>query len=254
MSLAAIVRALVDAGATPQMILAAVEAGEAAQAGALAARRAQDAERQRRRRARHVTSRDVTATQRDALPSQESPPRPPKETQPSHTPSPPKGGSVPIRQADFDRFWAAYPRKVGRGAARKAFARAVRLIGEPEPLAAMLAALQRVRPSWRDPEFIPHPATWLNEERWSDGDAVAAAAPAPPWPGPAAFRIAALQAMGEDYVRSWLDPCGWRNGPDRHVLARTGLAADRLRRDLPGLLASHQMTVRHERPQGALRQ
>lgn len=65
MSITAIVEALVVAGATPEMILAAVRAAEQSQADALAARRANDAERARRYRERHVTSRDVTVTQRD---------------------------------------------------------------------------------------------------------------------------------------------------------------------------------------------
>lgn len=50
MSIAAVVRALVAAGATPEMILAAVEAAEQSSMDALAARRASDAERQRRYR------------------------------------------------------------------------------------------------------------------------------------------------------------------------------------------------------------
>lgn len=65
MSIAAIVRALVAAGATPEMILAAVEAAEGSQQDALAARRANDAKRAREYRERHVTSRDVTVTERD---------------------------------------------------------------------------------------------------------------------------------------------------------------------------------------------
>ena len=60
MSIAAIVRALVAAGATPEMILAAVEAAEGSQQDALAARRANDAKRAREYRERHVASRDVT--------------------------------------------------------------------------------------------------------------------------------------------------------------------------------------------------
>lgn len=74
MSLSAVVRALVGSGATPDMILAVVEAHEAARDDALSLRRASDAERQRKareRRSNNVTSRDVTVTERDgsSLPS-----------------------------------------------------------------------------------------------------------------------------------------------------------------------------------------
>lgn len=69
---------------------------------------------------------------------------------------------------DFDRFWQAYPRRVGKGDARRAFGKA---IGKTS-LAVILKALewQRHQPGWMKDggEFIPHPSTWLNQERWDD--------------------------------------------------------------------------------------
>lgn len=69
----------------------------------------------------------------------------------------------------FDEFWSAYPRKVGKDAAAKAFAK--RRVGVGL-LAQMLAAIsvQKTGDQWqRDGgQFIPHPATWLNEGRWQD--------------------------------------------------------------------------------------
>lgn len=68
----------------------------------------------------------------------------------------------------FKQFWGAYPRKVGKGAARKAFTRAQSLTTLDTILTAL--AWQRTQPQWiKDGgEFIPHPATWLNQERWDD--------------------------------------------------------------------------------------
>lgn len=169
MSLTATVRALVLTGATPEMILAVVEAHEACASDALAARRASDAERQRekRERDRHVTSRDVTVTVDEAVttpaPPSSLPPRPPIPT----TPTPPDI-TTRASASDFDRFWAAYPRKEAKATARKAFARAVVKIGGPDPPAILLGALERAKASWVDAQFIPHPATWLNGERWDD--------------------------------------------------------------------------------------
>ena len=54
----AILRAMVAAGTTPEAMLAVIEADRKVDKDALAKRRANDAERQRRRRIRHVTSRD----------------------------------------------------------------------------------------------------------------------------------------------------------------------------------------------------
>ena len=69
---------------------------------------------------------------------------------------------------DFTAFWSAYPRKVGKGSARTAFARALR----KTTLQTLLDALrwQRNQPGWMkdDGQFIPYPATWLNQERWDD--------------------------------------------------------------------------------------
>lgn len=69
----------------------------------------------------------------------------------------------------FDRFWLAYPRKVGKDAARKAFDHRE---ADEDLLAQMLSAIdeQAATGQWRDDggKFIPHPATWLNEGRWQD--------------------------------------------------------------------------------------
>lgn len=72
--------------------------------------------------------------------------------------------------SEFDQFWAAYPRKVAKGDARKAWEKAVRQT--PDLLAACLSTLawQRECRQWTRDEgqFVPYPATWLNGERWSD--------------------------------------------------------------------------------------
>jgi hypothetical protein len=67
----------------------------------------------------------------------------------------------------FSDFWGAYPRKTAKEAARKAFAR---LRPTPELLAVMLHAIERQRAvgMFSDPQFIPHPATWINGRRWED--------------------------------------------------------------------------------------
>ena len=70
--------------------------------------------------------------------------------------------------ATFEVFYAAYPRKVGRGAALKAWAKL-----EPDEAlqAQILGALAAQHPHLDRREngrFIPHPSTWLNEGRWDD--------------------------------------------------------------------------------------
>lgn len=69
----------------------------------------------------------------------------------------------------FDTFWQAYPRKVSKGAARKAFQK---LKPSEELVAQMVDAIEKWKatPQWQEKngKFIPYPSTWLNGERWED--------------------------------------------------------------------------------------
>lgn len=67
--------------------------------------------------------------------------------------------------AEFDRFWAAYPRREAKGPARKAWDKAI-LRADPDRILAA-AETYRDQPG-RDPKFTAHPATWLNGDRWLD--------------------------------------------------------------------------------------
>lgn len=75
----------------------------------------------------------------------------------------------PEKSADgFEDFWTAYPRKVGKEDALKAF---VKLSPDADLLAVMLKAIaaQSKSEQWvKDRQFIPHPATWINGKRWQD--------------------------------------------------------------------------------------
>jgi len=70
---------------------------------------------------------------------------------------------------DFDTFWKAYPKRVAKGDARKAWTQTQNIRPAlPELLAAIEA--QAKSDQWRknDGQFIPYPATWLRGERWDD--------------------------------------------------------------------------------------
>lgn len=67
---------------------------------------------------------------------------------------------------DFAEWYAAYPRREGRGRALKAY-RAARKKADAETLLrAARGAAEFYRRSER--RFIPMPASWLNDERWLD--------------------------------------------------------------------------------------
>lgn len=82
-------------------------------------------------------------------------------------PTPPKGADVYGER--FEKFWAAYPKKQGKGAAEKAF-RKIKPSGDL--LQRMISAIEEQSKSdqWtRDRgQYIPNPSTWLNQERWND--------------------------------------------------------------------------------------
>jgi len=67
---------------------------------------------------------------------------------------------------DFDLFWQAYPKKVGKSAAQKVWNKLLPNIDD----CLKAIAWQRETSQWfkNNGQFIPNPATWLNQERWMD--------------------------------------------------------------------------------------
>jgi hypothetical protein len=102
----------------------------------------------------------VTQTLSKPIPNQ-------NPTQPNPTKKEPSIAQQAERAFD-ESFWPAYPRKVGREAALKAF---VKIHPDAALLETILAAVKRQSASeqWqREAQFIPHAATWLNGKRWQD--------------------------------------------------------------------------------------
>ncbi|MFH1572854.1 MAG: hypothetical protein ABIG68_02660 [Acidobacteriota bacterium] len=73
----------------------------------------------------------------------------------------------PEIQRWFDaEFWPVYPRHTAKEAARTA---ADKLATDPSILPAVIEGLRKQVPAMKaDPQYIPHPATWLNGKRWED--------------------------------------------------------------------------------------
>lgn len=79
-------------------------------------------------------------------------------------------GSAGCAAKGFAEFWAAYPKKVGKGDAERKWKT------QKPPLADVLTAVKRQSGSeqWRKEggQFIPNPATWLHQRRWEDEPSV----------------------------------------------------------------------------------
>jgi hypothetical protein len=160
---------MVEKGCSPEQMLAVTQvvADEVKNIESEALERVREKARDRQRRHRekvsNVLSRDVTLCNVSVtLPS--SPPS--MVSPPSHildNISPP---SLTSPSSSFPQFWIAYPRKVGKAAAQKAYAKAIKK-AEPETILARLEAWKSSK-GFPEPDFVPHASTWLNGERWLD--------------------------------------------------------------------------------------
>lgn len=74
---------------------------------------------------------------------------------------------VPEDDAQFVRFWEAYPRRVSKKEARKAWAQ---LNPSPADVDKMIVTLAWQTEEWAqgDLQYVPHPASWLRAERFHD--------------------------------------------------------------------------------------
>lgn len=76
-----------------------------------------------------------------------------------------------VDDPEFELFWAAYPRKIGKGRARRSFLRAKdrKMLPAIDGLIAIVLRHAK-QPQWTKEggEYIPHPTTWLNGEQWLD--------------------------------------------------------------------------------------
>ena len=88
------------------------------------------------------------------------------ESKGNKPPLPPKGGCN-----GFDEFWIAYPKKIGKSAALKKW-EGLKRTGRLPPTPELVSAVERQKTweQWQKDEgqYIPNPATWLNQGRWED--------------------------------------------------------------------------------------
>jgi hypothetical protein len=178
--------ALVEAGATAEMIAAAVKADQSKSAAAIRQ------ERYRRNKAslRNKASQTVTnASQNVTLRNSYAPPEVPLQVSPNDNnsnPLPPTSPSPPALlpecfmaetdsaldrktkkqelEKEFESFWVEYGFKVKKPIAFKAFEKA----RTKASLEQILSAAKRYRSSLPEWQAIAQPSSWLNAERWTD--------------------------------------------------------------------------------------
>ena len=70
--------------------------------------------------------------------------------------------------ADFEEWYALYPRKKAKGDALKAFKAARKLVGQQELVEKTAKYARYIEQSGTEPRFVPYPATWLRAAQWDD--------------------------------------------------------------------------------------
>lgn len=67
----------------------------------------------------------------------------------------------------FESFWKVYPRKIGKEKCKNWFKSHK---PKEDLVQQMIEAVEQQKKSkqWSDPQYIPHPYTWLNQGRWED--------------------------------------------------------------------------------------
>jgi hypothetical protein len=77
--------------------------------------------------------------------------------------------TVTSKLIGFDEFWKAYPKKIGKQEAKKAWGRQNGDRPPIELIVSKIAELKKTQQWAKDNgQFIPHPATWLNRGGWDD--------------------------------------------------------------------------------------
>ena len=111
-----------------------------------------------------ITGQDITGHESTGNERTNIPPNPPEGEEAE------QDETATLQDRRFEEFWQAYPKKQGKGAARKAW-------GKIHPNAALhklilesVKAHAERNPQWQrdNGQYIPNPATWLNQSRWED--------------------------------------------------------------------------------------
>lgn len=95
----------------------------------------------------------------------------------------------------FDEFWALYPRRVGKIAARKTYDAALKIASHDEIMEGVQRYL-KAKPVYAD---WCHPATWLCQGRWMDEP------DAKPVNGPVQYTPELLASIASTAKRPWCE-------------------------------------------------
>jgi len=107
--------------------------------------------------------------ERKPVPSEPSEPNLTLHNQTNNPLKPPKRG-VAVGDLAFEKFWSTYPKKVAKRAAFRAWCKETKDHNNVQDEIFAALRWQIEQPQWNkdDGQYIPNPATWLNQGRWKD--------------------------------------------------------------------------------------
>ena len=114
----------------------------------------------------------------------------------------PQGGVL----EDFEKWYKIYPRRLAKGSAERAYVKARKRVPAEDLLAAATRFAEESKQT--PPEFIPHPATWLNSKRWLDERADASYARAREVWSTAPYKNYTDKRSWDEFFSAW--KTGWR--------------------------------------------
>jgi hypothetical protein len=175
--------------------------------------------------------------------------------------APSSGAGAREQPSKYDLATLAWPatgqKRTNFLAAFELWAEAAAEVGEARLLAAVMACAADPDPKRGDHGY-PGLHRWLHEKRYraylpavggGGRGAGAGLGGRTPFGGPAEVRAAVVEAGGEAFAASFLDPAGW-DGARRVVIPKTSIAAERLRRSVGPALRALGVGVEHEGERG----
>jgi hypothetical protein len=156
-----------------------------------------------------------------------------KDADASLSPTHGNGASTRSYPSDFEAAWKVYPRIRGRSSKSKSLGAWRRIPAATRE--RLPAAIARYAREGREPHQecgAPAMERWLRDERWLDWLEPSGADAPTVFPGPAEIRAAVVRQEGEDFATGYLDPCCWRDLPDKAVISSNGFIVDTLRKTI----------------------
>lgn len=126
---------------------------------------------------------------------------------------PPTRQVAKATKSDFEQFYAAWPRKVGRPKAETAYNKAIKAGATADQILTGARRWAQHYAARGTCDWCPHPTTWLNRDGWNDNPPADAAPTRPDRNGQALDQVVASLADALTPPQVGADPPGGVGGP-----------------------------------------